>query len=96
MPLQINPTGLQARPQATDLADNSFDSVECTAHYNLGSRGVAGRVVQENVQFKAGSTVVGDYFACQKFRSLATKCDTQIFRGGKFSLITSAKKKFRS
>ena len=40
-------------------------------------------------------TVVADYFACQKFRSLATKRDTytQIFHGGKFSLITSAKKK---
>ena len=41
-------------------------------------------------------TVVADYFACQKFCGLATKHDTQIFRGGKFSLITSAKKKFRS
>ena len=30
---------------------------------------------------------------CQKFHGLATKRDTQIFRGGKFSLITSAKKK---
>ena len=39
------------------------------------------------------TTVVADYFACQKFRGLATKRDTQIFRGGKFSLITSAKKK---
>ena len=38
------------------------------------------------------NTVVADYFACQKFRGLATKRDTQIFRGGKFSLITSAKK----
>ena len=38
------------------------------------------------------TTVVADYFACQKFRGLATKRDTQIFRGGKFSLITSAKK----
>ena len=37
-------------------------------------------------------TVVADYFACQKFRGLATKRDTQIFRGGKFSLITSTKK----
>ena len=41
--------------------------------------------------------IVADYFACQKFCGLATKRDTQIFRGGKFSLITSAKKKkFRS
>ena len=38
------------------------------------------------------STVVADYFACQKFRGLATKRDTQIFRGGKFSLTTSVKK----
>ena len=38
-------------------------------------------------------TVVADYFACQKVRGLATKRDTQIFRSGKFSLITSAKKK---
>ena len=38
------------------------------------------------------TTLVADYFACQKFRGLATKRDTQIFRGGKFSLITSAKK----
>ena len=38
-------------------------------------------------------TVVADYFACQKFRGLATKRDTQIFRGGKFLMITSAKKK---
>ena len=41
-------------------------------------------------------TVVADYFACQKFRGLANKRDTQIFRGAKFSLITSAKKKIRS
>ena len=38
-------------------------------------------------------TVVADYFASrQKFRGPATKRDTQIFRGGKFMLITSAKK----
>ena len=40
MPLQSIPTGLQARPQGTDLADNSFGGVECTANHP-GSRGVA-------------------------------------------------------
>ena len=39
MPLQSIPTGLQARLQGTDLADNSFGGVECTAHHP-GSRGV--------------------------------------------------------
>ena len=38
------------------------------------------------------TTIVADYFVCQKFCGLATKRDTQIFRGGKFSLITSLKK----
>ena len=40
MPLQSIPTGLQAHPQGTDLADNSLGGVECTAHHP-GSRGVA-------------------------------------------------------
>ena len=40
----------------------------------------------------ARTTVVADYFAWQKFRGLATQRDTQIFRGGKFSLITSCEK----
>ena len=40
MPLQSIPTGLQARPQGTDLADNSLGGVERTA-YHPGSRGVA-------------------------------------------------------
>ena len=39
MPLQSIPTGLQACPQGTDLADNSLDGVECTA-YHPGSSGV--------------------------------------------------------
>ena len=39
MPLQSIPTGLQARPQGTDLADNSLGGVEYTA-YHPGSRGV--------------------------------------------------------
>ena len=40
MPLQSIPTGLQARPQGTDLADNSLGGVKCTANHP-GSRGVA-------------------------------------------------------
>ena len=40
MPLQSIPTGLQAHPQGTDLADNSLGGVECTAH-DPGSGGVA-------------------------------------------------------
>ena len=40
MPLQSIPTGLQAHPQGTDLANNSLGGVECTAHHP-GSRGVA-------------------------------------------------------
>ena len=40
VPLQSFPTGLQASPQGTDLADNSLDGVECTAHHP-DSRGVA-------------------------------------------------------
>ena len=42
------------------------------------------RLIERSIQ---SCTVVADYFACQKFRGLATKRDTQIFRGGKFSLI---------
>jgi len=38
--LQSIPTGLHAHPQGTDLANNSFGGVECTAHHR-GSRGVA-------------------------------------------------------
>jgi len=37
VPLQSIPT---ARPQSTNLADNSLGGVECTAHHP-GSRGVA-------------------------------------------------------
>jgi len=33
VPLQSIPTGLQASPQGTNLADNSLDGVECTAHH---------------------------------------------------------------
>jgi len=40
VPLQSIPTGLQASPQSTDLAYNSLDGVECTAHHP-GSGGVA-------------------------------------------------------
>ena len=40
VPLQSIPTGLQARPQGTDLADNSLGCVDCTTHHP-GSRGVA-------------------------------------------------------
>jgi len=40
VPLQSIPTGLQAHPQGTDLADNSLGGVECTAH-DPGSGGVA-------------------------------------------------------
>jgi len=40
VPLQSIPTGLQARPRGTDLADNILGAVECTA-YHPGSRGVA-------------------------------------------------------
>jgi len=40
VPLQLIPTGLQASPQGTDLADNSLGGVECSAHHP-GSRGVA-------------------------------------------------------
>ena len=40
MPLQSIPTGLQARPQGTNLAENSLGGVDCTAHHP-DSRGVA-------------------------------------------------------
>jgi len=46
VPLQSIPTGLKARPQGTDLADNSFDEVECTTHHP-GSRGVANSVYKD-------------------------------------------------
>jgi len=40
VPLQSIPTGLQAHPQGTNLADNSLGGVDYTAHHP-GSRGVA-------------------------------------------------------
>jgi len=36
----VNPIGLQAHPQGTNLADNSLGGVECTAHHP-GSGGMA-------------------------------------------------------
>jgi len=41
MPLQSVPTGLYAHPQGTNLAYNSLDGVECTAHHP-GSGSVPG------------------------------------------------------
>jgi len=53
VPLQSIPTGLQARPQGTDLADNSLGGVECTA-YHPGSRGCGRHCVSHNapVEYK--------------------------------------------